>query len=106
MIYIEVKTQQVVMSHHKPFDVEYGLGKTKEELLETGYLVEEIPTFEEREGYRQTLFYDGNEFYVEYTEVVVPVDQTTAQIQALEKKMDDAIMELTLAMSMGGMPNV
>ena len=45
MNYIETTNGKVTFTHYLPFDPVYGLGKTEAELLETGYLVEEIPEY-------------------------------------------------------------
>lgn len=52
MIYCELikGTNEVSWTHHKPFDEKYGLGKTREELEQTGVFVETMPEFEERIG--------------------------------------------------------
>ena len=65
MIYIETQNGKVTYQHFMPFSQKYGLGKTEEELKETGYLVESVPeeyTGEVPEGKRPELHYNGSEF--------------------------------------------
>ena len=65
MIYIEIDSEnRVIMQHNFPFHPEYGLGKTEEELLQTGYLVESVPSYTEEipSGKSPELHYDGTEF--------------------------------------------
>lgn len=40
--YIEVEGDVVTYIHYMPFDEKNGLGKTEEELLTTGFLVEDV----------------------------------------------------------------
>ena len=65
MIYLETNEKNVVVYiHYMPLDEKYGLGKTEEELKETGYLVDSVPEYSEEipEGKRVELHYDGAEF--------------------------------------------
>lgn len=68
--YIEVDFNNAVsFVHYAPFDPRFGLGKTRAELRKTGYIVEDMPVNDYKEGYTTTLHYDGKEFYFTYTEV-------------------------------------
>lgn len=64
MIYIRTENEKITFTHYMPFDPVYGMGKTREELLETGYLVEEIPEYsgEVPEGKLPELRYNGTAF--------------------------------------------
>lgn len=59
---------EVKFTHYMPFDETHGLGKTKEELLKEGYLVDEVPEPEFRESYIAKRYYDKekNKIYYEY----------------------------------------
>ncbi|WP_373899267.1 hypothetical protein ACER0A_002265 [Haloimpatiens sp. FM7315] len=47
MVYIKTDSNNIVTyQHHMPFDDIYGMGKTKDKLLEDGYLVDSIPKSE------------------------------------------------------------
>lgn len=44
MIYVETNAQNVVVYlHYMPFDSQYGLGKTEDELAQTGFLTDNLP---------------------------------------------------------------
>lgn len=71
MIYIETNEKSVITSkHYMPFDENYGLKKTKEELELTGFIVEEIPEMPSAPfGYRTIEKYSNEEgFTYEYEE--------------------------------------
>lgn len=74
-----------------PFDPEYGLGKSEEELKKTGYLVESIPEYsgEVPEDKIPELHYDGSEFswvMVDKPTPSVP-DEYIKKIQELEAQV-------------------
>nr|DAI35523.1 MAG TPA: zipper dimerization domain transcription factor-like protein [Caudoviricetes sp.] len=65
MIYLECnESGAVVYQHFMPFDPIYGLGKTENELKQTGYLVNIVPEYtgEVPDGKRPELHYDGTDF--------------------------------------------
>ncbi len=88
MIYIEINKNNIVTTRHfYPFDKELGYGKTEEELLKTGFLVESIPEAERIEGKEPILKYDPNTKtlcydYVENTDAV-----NKEKIDFLEKQV-------------------
>jgi hypothetical protein len=68
----------VTYCHRKPFDQKYGLGKAEDELLQTGFLVEEVPIPEQIEGKSAKTFYtEANGFTFEYEDI----QKTPEQIQ-------------------------
>lgn len=110
MIYIEVTYNNVVSyRHNKPFDSVYGLNKTEEELLKSGFLIDSAPEPERIEGKSPVLKYNGTEIYYEYVDA--PVDEMTAlknQLAEQSQKIaeqEQAIMELTTLLA-GGTTNV
>ena len=86
MNYIETTNGKVTFTHYLPFDPVYGLGKTEAELLETGYLVEEIPEYvgEVPEGKAPELRYDGTAFSWELIDLPKKADTQAEKIAALE----------------------
>ena len=91
MIYIETKNEIIVYEHYMPFDPKYGLGKSEEELKETGYLVESIPEYsgEIPDGEYPELHYDGTDFswvMVDKPTPSVP-DEYLRRIEELEAKI-------------------
>jgi hypothetical protein len=72
MIFIKVDdNNNITMTHYMPFDEKNGMHKTKAELLKIGYLVENIPEFEPKDGYYTVPKFDTGkmEFYCEYVEI-------------------------------------
>lgn len=102
--YIEIHQDNMVSKiHHMPFHEKHGAGKTEEELLSTGFLVDEIPVAEDREGFISNLHYDPitAQFDFQYLPHV-PELTSEERIEAIEQsqiEQDEAIMILTL----GGM---
>lgn len=110
MIFIEIKNNIMTgFIHNQPFDSKYGLGKTREELLQEGILVESIPEPEQIEGKSPVLKYNGTEIYYEYIDASVDEmaalkNQLAEQSQKLAEQ-EQAIMELTTLLA-GGTTNV
>ena len=86
MIYIRTKNGRITFTHYMPFDPVYGLGKTQEELLETGYLVEAVPEYagEVPEGKAPELHYDGTAFSWELIDLPKKAGTQAEKIAALE----------------------
>lgn len=82
----------VIAIYNNPFDPIVGFGKTEEELLEIGYLVDEIPIFEEKFGKVSILKYDGKEFYAEYVDDINTIPQ---EIKSLKAQNAEIILALT-----------
>ena len=67
--YITVEGTRVQLIHYMPFDANDGLGKTEQELLQTGYLLDDIPEPEKIEGKTPEAHYTTETgFYYEYIE--------------------------------------
>ena len=86
MVYIQTTDGKVTFTHYLPFNPVYGLGKTQEELLETGYLVEAVPEYagEVPEGKAPELHYDGAAFSWELIDLPKKADTQAEKIAALE----------------------
>ena len=87
MKYIEInQDNKVTTQHFYPFDIELGYGKTAEELLKTGFLVETIPEGENIPGKEIILKYnpDTNKLYFEYEDF--PISKET-EIDILKKQV-------------------
>lgn len=81
MIYIVINRQnnEVLTRHYMPFDEKYGLGKTEEELLQDGILVEDIPEPEQISGKTPVLKYNGAELYYDYESRPLSLEEQTRQ---------------------------
>jgi hypothetical protein len=89
MIYIEVENDgSIKFVHYKPFDEKDGLGKTEEELQQTGYLVESIPEPEAIPGKVPILKFDKNnkELYYEYIDRPLTTEE---KLQLIEQENQD-----------------
>ena len=82
--------------HHKPFDEKDGLGKTEEELLQIGALVDEIPEPEQKDGKIPVMYYDpeNNKIYYEYEDKPLSPEERIALLE-------QAILELTMLLGGG-----
>lgn len=93
MIYFEIdKNGNMVYENHFPFDPVHGLGKSKEELLTSGYLVESLPEIQPKEGYAAQLNYNPQtgEFSTSYNSLPLTVD---GRVQQLESDLGQILME-------------
>jgi hypothetical protein len=102
MIFVKVKDDEIQAIHYQPFDPVYGLGKSKEELLQEGILVESIPQPEFIEGKVPILKYnkDTNTLYYEYEDVPPTkeellekeIEQLKQQLQLTQRALDELIL--------------
>lgn len=75
------KTGKVEFIHYMPFSPKHGLGKTEEELLETGVLLDEIPEPEQIDGKMPVAYYTPEKgFWYEYVNV-----EPTEQLYTLDE---------------------
>jgi polyhydroxyalkanoate synthesis regulator phasin len=82
----------VTAQHFQPFDEKYGYGKTKEELLKTGALIDEIPDVENKQGKESLLKYnkETNTVYYEYEDIPKSEEDISKEkINFLEKQVAD-----------------
>lgn len=90
MVYFETSGNgAVVYQNYMPFDPKFGLGRTQEELLKTGYLVDSIPKYsgEVPEGKMPELHYNGTEFSWVMVEKPADPNDQSAKIAALEARI-------------------
>ncbi|MGV3267066.1 hypothetical protein [Cytobacillus pseudoceanisediminis] len=121
MIYIQVNDRkEVEFIHHMPFDETHGLGKTQEELKQSGLFVESIPEAMDQAGKYPILKYDPvSGLYYDYanraltdSEKIVELEQNLgnvllesaadkAKIAEMETSQGDLLMEIA-TLKMGG----
>ncbi|MFO7153926.1 MAG: hypothetical protein DIU64_003055 [Caldicoprobacter oshimai] len=101
MIFIGDFTQdekglRVGFIHYMPFHPKYGLGKTEEELKQTGVLIDSIPEPEVREDKIPVLYYNPNtnSVYYEYEDSPLTEQERIAMLE-------QAIIELTMLLGGG-----
>ncbi|WP_289142337.1 hypothetical protein [uncultured Brevibacillus sp.] len=94
MIYVQFTKESdnkahIEFIHYMPFDQVHGLGKTAQELLEKGALVESEPKKEFRPGKQAMLFYNTqvNELFYEYVDIPIPEEHGIAQLEKTEDLM-------------------
>ena len=69
--FIKTENDKVTFIHYLPFDEKNGMGKTEEELLKEGYLVDEIPEAEQIDGKIPILYYTKEkDFWYEYIDTL------------------------------------
>lgn len=107
MIFVRLKKDGINYEsiHFKPFDSIYGMGKTKEELEQEGYLIEE-PLKEHIEGKEAVLKRNPqtNTFYYDYVDRPLSDEEKMKQLEERNARNEQAIIELTALV--GGMTNV
>lgn len=102
MIFVKVKDNEIQAIHYQPFDPVYGLGKSEEELLQEGILVESIPDPEFIEGKLPVLKYNqtNNILYYEYEDIPPTkeallekeIEQLKQQLQLTQQALDDLLL--------------
>ena len=83
------KGMRVNFIHNMPFDEKYGFGKTEQELLQIGALVDSIPGPQQIEGKTAVLYYNAqtNSVYYEYIDKPLSDQGRIAQIEAQNAQM-------------------
>ena len=94
--FIKTENTKVVFTHFMPFDETYGLKKTEEELLQEGYLIDEIPEPEQQEGKIAEAHYTPEKgYYYEYVDAPEPKPETdVAALQAEVKELQATVNAL------------
>lgn len=92
-VYIRVnkKTNMVTFIHKMPFDPINGLGKTRDELLKTGYFVSDFPEPAMKLGKRAVPYYDYEKKEVAYEYINIPLSEKE-RLNLLEDAMNDMIL--------------
>lgn len=91
-IYIQVGKNNIVQRIHRtPFDPVYGLQATKDELLKTGFFVEEVPEPVMIEGKRAIAKYnpDSKEIYYDYESIPL---SPTERLDMLEAAFNELLL--------------
>ena len=101
MIYFEHKDGDVTVIHYMPFHAVHGLGKSKEELEQTGFFVASVPDEEFVQGKISKLkFNEGmGELYYEYVDAPPSEQDKLAQLEKRQELIQQMLDELIL----GGM---
>lgn len=92
-VYIKVdkKTNIITFVHRMPFDPINGLGKTRDELLKTGYFVSNFPEPAMKLGKRAIPYYDYEKKEVTYEYTNIPLSEKE-RLDLLESAMNDMIL--------------
>jgi hypothetical protein len=89
------KGLRVGFVHNMPFDEEYGLGKTEDELRQIGALVDEIPEPEQIEGKMAVMYYNPqtNRVYYEYIDrPLTPEEELQRRIDLMQQALDELLL--------------
>lgn len=97
-IYIRAdkKTRVVTFVHRRPFDPVHGLGETRENLLKTGFFVNEYPEPETTIGKRAIAYYDHERKKVYYEYEVIPFTEKK-RLDIMEDALNDLLFSNTFA---------
>lgn len=92
-VYIRVnkETNMVTFIHKMPFDPINGLGKTKNELLKTGYFVSDFPEPAIKVGKRAIPYYDYEKKEVTYEYQNLPLSDKE-RLNMMEDAMNEMIL--------------
>lgn len=101
MVFIQTEENKVEFCHYMPFHQGCGLGKTEEELLQIGYLVDSIPEPKEIEGKFSTLFFTPEQgFWFEYADIPKKPEQIQAEkVDLLENQTAEYMVDLDFRLS-------
>lgn len=103
MIYVEYdKSNRIVHTHFMPFDTTDGLGKSKEELLKTGALIELPLEPEKQESKIAVMFYNRTDNTAFYKLEDMPIQSKTKEEQLQEQVNQLALTVLQIQTQIGG----
>lgn len=97
-IYIRTdsKTGVVTFVHRRPFDPVHGLGETRDNLLKTGFFVDEFPEPNASLGKKATAYYDHERKKIYYEYEIVPFSEKQ-QLSMIQDMINDTLMVNTIA---------
>lgn len=92
-VYIRVdkKTNMITFIHKMPFDPTNGLGKTRDELLKTGYFVSNFSEPAIKVGKRAIPYYDYEKKEVSYEYQNLPLSEKE-RLNMMEDAMNEMIL--------------
>lgn len=105
MIFVRVDSDNKVQAiSFFPFDETMGLGKTEEELLEIGKLVDSIPEIKNREGQYGYHVYDEetNSVIVKYAERELNSEEKIKLLEEENEQLKGSIADLWEVVLIGG----
>lgn len=93
-IYIRTdpSTKVVTFTHRRPFDPIHGLGATREELLKTGFFVDEFPSPNSTPGQRAIPYYDHETKKIHFEYQAVPFLEKT-RLDMLENIVNSLVLQ-------------
>ena len=92
-IYIRTdsKTGVVTFVHRRPFDPVHGLGETRDNLLKTGFFVDEFPEPNASLGKKATAYYDHERKKIYYEYEIVPFSEKQ-QLSMIQDMINDTLV--------------
>lgn len=91
-IRVDKSTGMITYTHSCPFDPVNGMGKSRDELLKDGFLVEDFPEPKLVEGKRAIPYYDIYTKEVTYKYTLIP-DSADDKIKYLENAFNELIVQ-------------
>lgn len=95
-VYIKAdpKTHVITFIHKRPFDPVQGMGLSRDELLKTGYLVDNYPEPKTTVGKRAVAYYDHEKKSVYYEYSVIPFSAEKRQ-DMVENLLNEFLMSMS-----------
>lgn len=94
MVYIQTDfNNKVIFIHNYPFDEKYGMNKSEDELLSSGFLVDKLPVKPKKTGFCSILYYTKEDgFYFQYEQL--PQKQYDTNEATVNQIQDDLVLSL------------
>lgn len=91
-VYIEVGKNNIIQRiHRSPFDPVYGLQTPKDELLKTGFFIDEVPEPKIIEGKRAIAKYnpDSKQVYYDYEDIPMTANE---RMDLIESALNEVLL--------------
>lgn len=91
-------TGVVTFIHRRPFDPVHGMGETRDNLLKTGFFVDEFPEPQASLGKKATAYYDHERKKVYYEYELVPFSEKE-QLSMIQDMMNEMLLNKSTTVS-------
>lgn len=89
-------TGVVTFVHRRPFDPVHGMGETRDNLLKTGFFVDEFPEPQASLGKKATAYYDHEQKKIYYEYELVPFSEKE-QLSIVQDMINEALINKTFS---------
>ena len=84
-------TGAVTFIHRRPFDSVHGMGETRDNLLKTGFFVDEFPEPQISIGKKATAYYDHERKKIYYEYEIIPFSEKE-QLSMIQDMINDVLL--------------